>query len=226
MSKSRGNVQTPDEYVAAYGADTLRLFLMFLGPWTQGSDWDASGIDGVHRFLNRVWALGLADPSDGPSTREVDRAVHATIRKVTADLEHYRFNTAIAAMMELSSTLQHSRGRSREQGVDALVKLLAPFAPHLAEELWERRGGTGSVHQQTWPTFDESLAAADQVTLVVQVDGKTRDRILAPAGLPEEAAKELALASERARRSIGGRGIERVVVVPDRLANIVTRPSA
>src|SRR5213593_3953364 len=226
MSKSRGNVQTPDEYVAAYGADTLRLFLMFLGPWTQGSDWDASGIDGVHRFLNRVWALGLADPSDEPSTREVDHAVHATIRKVTADLEHYRFNTAIAAMMELSSTLQHSRGRSREQGVDALVKLLAPFAPHLAEELWERRGGTGSVHQQTWPTFDESLAAADQVTLVVQVDGKTRDRILAPAGLPEEAAKELALASERARRSIGGRGIERVVVVPDRLANIVTRPSA
>ncbi len=226
MSKSRGNVQTPDEYVAAYGADTLRLFLMFLGPWTQGSDWDASGIDGVHRFLNRVWALGLADPSDEPSTREVDHAVHATIRKVTMDLEHYRFNTAIAAMMELSSTLQHSRGRSREHGVDALVKLLAPFAPHLAEELWERRGGTGSVHQQTWPTFDESLAAAEQVTLVVQVDGKTRDRILAPAGLPEEAAKELALASERARRSIGGRGIERVVVVPDRLANIVTRPSA
>jgi len=110
--------------------------------------------------------------------------------------------------------------------VDALVKLLAPFAPHFAEELWERRGGTGSVHKQPWPSFDAALAAAEEVTLVVQVDGKTRDRLAVPAGLPEAAAKELALASERARRAIGERGVERVVVVPDRLVNIVTRRSA
>ena len=160
MSKSRGNVQTPDEYVAIYGADTLRLFLMFLGPWTQGSDWDASGIEGVHRFLNRVWMLGLTDPGAGPRDRAIDRALHRTIAKVTADLETYHFNTAIAAMMELSNALQHASGPSRADAVDKLILLLAPFAPHIAEELWHRRGGTGTVHRQTWPAYDATLAAA------------------------------------------------------------------
>ncbi|TMG56546.1 MAG: leucine--tRNA ligase [Chloroflexi bacterium] len=223
MSKSRGNVQTPDEYVAIYGADTLRLFLMFLGPWTQGSDWDASGIEGVHRFLNRVWMLGLTDPGAGPRDRAIDRALHRTIAKVTADLETYHFNTAIAAMMELSNALQHASGPSRADAVDKLILLLAPFAPHIAEELWHRRGGTGTVHRQTWPAYDATLAAADEITLVIQIDGKVRERIPAPAGMSIARAEELARANPKVRAALTGRDVDRVVVVPDRIVNIVTR---
>ena len=225
MSKSRGNVQAPDEYVARYGADSLRLFLMFMGPWTEGSDWDAAGIEGTHRFLNRVWTLGIekADGAAPDRDEAVDRAVHRTIQKVTADLEGYRFNTAIAAMMELSTTLSRARGKSREQGIDALVLLLAPFAPHIAEELWERRGGKGSVHRQSWPAFDPALAAEKEITLVVQVDGKVRDRIAAAAGLAEAKAREMALASPRAKAALDGHIVDRVIVVQDRLVNIVTK---
>jgi leucyl-tRNA synthetase len=223
MSKSRGNVETPDVYVGQYGADTLRLFMMFMGPWTEGSDWDAAGIEGSHRFLSRLWTLGVDEPSPGPRDREIDRAIHRTIRKVTDDLEGYRFNTAIAAMMELTNALQHARGQSRDDGIDALVLLVSPFAPYIAEELWERRGGKDSVHRQAWPSFDAALAAADEVTLVIQVDGRLRDRVTARVGLSEPAAKEIALSSEKARKAIDGQEIERVVVVPDRLVNIVTR---
>jgi leucyl-tRNA synthetase len=223
MSKSRGNVQTPDEYVAKYGADTLRLFMMFLGPWTEGADWDASGIDGVHRFLSRVWVLGLTDPGEGSRDRAIDHAVHATTRKVGEDLAAYRFNTAIAALMELSNALQHASGTSRREGVRTLVLLLAPFAPHLTEELWRRWGEPGSVHRQAWPAFDPALAAAEEITLVVQVDGKVRDRLTVAAGLPEAAAREAALASDRAKAALDGRTVDRVVVVPDRIVNIVTR---
>ena len=225
MSKSRGNVQAPDEYVARYGADSLRLFLMFMGPWTDGSDWDAAGIEGTYRFLNRVWSLGIekVDEASGGRDEAVDRAAHRTIQKVTADLEGYHFNTAIAAMMELSTTLSRARGTSREYGIDTLVLLLAPFAPHFAEELWERRGGRGSVHQQSWPAFDPALAAVKEITLVVQVDGKVRDRIPAAAGLPQAQAQEMALASPRAKAALDGRIVDRVVVVQDRLVNIVTK---
>ncbi len=225
LSKTRGNVQAPDEYVARYGADSLRLFLMFMGPWTEGSDWDAAGIEGTHRFLNRVWTLGIekADGAAPDRDEAVDRAVHRTIQKVTEDLEGYRFNTAIAAMMELSTTLSRARGKSREQGIDALVLLLAPFAPHIAEELWERRGGKGSVHRQSWPAFDPALAAEKEITLVVQVDGKVRDRIAAAAGLAEAKAREMALASGKAKAALDGREVDRIVFVQDRLVNIVTR---
>jgi leucyl-tRNA synthetase len=224
MSKSRGNVQTPDEYVAHYGADTLRLFMMFLGPWTEGADWDASGIEGVHRFLNRVWTLGLTEAGNGPRDREIDHAVHGTIKKVTEDLAEYHFNTAIAAMMELSNALQHASGPSRHDGVRALTMMLAPFAPYLTEELWHRWGEAGSVHLQAWPAYDPAVAAAEEVTLVVQVDGRVRDRVQVAAGLSEAAAREAALASPRAKAALDGRPVERVVVVPDRLVNIVTRP--
>ena len=223
MSKSRGNVQTPDEYVKRYGADTLRLFLMFLGPWTQGSDWDASGIDGAHRFVRRVWELALADRQPvSPRDPDIDRSVHRTIRKVSRDLESYSFNTAIAAMMELSNDLQHAEGPSRDDGVATLVLLLAPFAPHVTEELWHRRGGTGSVHQQAWPAFDEALAAASEVTLVIQVNGKVRDRIAAPAGLSDAEAERAALSSPKVKAILNGARPKKVIVVRDRLVSIVT----
>ncbi len=224
MSKSRGNVQTPDAYVAKYGADTLRLFMMFMGPWVDGADWDPSGIEGVHRFLRRVWEMAQAEAQPAaPRDSDVDRAVHRTIAKVTEDLQTYSFNTAVAAMMELSNALQHAMGPSRDEGVSTLLLLLAPFAPYMTEELWERRGGRGSVHRQIWPAFDPTVAAAKEVTLVVQIDGKVRERIAAPAGISNSDALELALASPKVKAALAGRVIERKIVVPDRLVNIVTK---
>jgi leucyl-tRNA synthetase len=223
MSKSRGNVVAPDEYVARYGADTLRLFIMFMGPWTEGNDWDASGIEGTWRFLNRVWGIGLGErTSSGTRDAELDRAVQRTIKKVTDDLEGYRFNTAIAAMMELSTAIFHAAGPSRDGATDALVLLLAPFAPHIAEELWERRGGTGSVHRQAWPAYDASAAKDAVVTVVAQVNGKVRDRLELPAGTGEEALKRAALASAKVVQAIGGKPVDRVIVVADKLVNVVT----
>jgi leucyl-tRNA synthetase len=223
MSKSRGNVQTPDEYVKRYGADTLRLFMMFMGPWVDGADWDASGIEGVYRFLWRVWELGLSEPAPaGPRDDDVDGAVHRTIKKVTEDLGEYHFNTAVAAMMELTNTLQHASGTSRNEGVATLLLLLAPFAPHMTEELWHRRGGTGSVHQQRWPAYDAAVAAPREVTIVVQVNGKVRDRITMAAGLPEAQVQREALASSKVQAALNGVKPAKVIVVADRIVSIVT----
>ena len=224
MSKSRGNVQTPDEYVKKYGADTLRLFMMFMGPWVDGADWDASGIEGVHRFLWRVWELSLTEAeAAGARDADVDGAVHRTIKKVTEDLGDYHFNTAVAAMMELANTLQHARGPSRRDGVATLILLLAPFAPHVTEDLWHRRGGAGSVHQQHWPAYDESVAALREVTIVVQVDGKVRDRIPLAAGLPDADVQRKALASPKVQAALNGMKPAKVIVVPDRVVSIVTK---
>ena len=223
MSKSRGNVQTADAYVAKYGADTVRMFMMFMGPWTAGADWDAAGVEGVSRFLHRVWVLGTEPRSaSGERDVELDRQVQRTIRKVTEDLEAYHFNTAVAALMELSNALQRASGPSRDDGVRALVLLLAPFAPHITAELWERRGETGSVHAQAWPAYDPALAKATEVTVVVQVDGRVRDRLTLPPGLSDEAAKAAALASEKVRARLAGRRVARAIIVRDRLVSLVT----
>jgi len=224
MSKSRGNVVAPDEYVARYGTDTLRLFMMFMGPWTEGNDWDASGIEGTWRFLHRVWGLGLTERArGGDRVPELDRTVQRTIKKVTEDLEAYHFNTAIAAMMELSTRTFHASGPSRDDATDALVLLLAPFAPHITEELWQRRGGTDSVHRQSWLQYDPSLARDLTVTLVAQVNGKVRDRLDVPAGQSEEVLKQAALASPKVTQAIAGTPIDRIIVVADKLVNIVTK---
>nr|MDP9282376.1 class I tRNA ligase family protein [Chloroflexota bacterium] len=223
MSKSRGNVQTPDEYVRQYGADTLRLFMMFMGPWVDGADWDASGIEGTYRFLWRVWELALTEPEPtGQRDVDVDGAVHRTIKKVTEDLGDYHFNTAVATMMELTNSLQHATGSSRNDGVATLILLLAPFAPHLTEELWHRRGGAGSVHQQRWPAYDVTVAAPREVTIVVQVDGKVRDRIPMAAGLPDADVQRAALASPKVQAALDGKKPAKVIVVADRIVSIVT----
>ncbi len=226
MSKSRGNVQPPDAYVARYGADTVRLFMMFMGPWTEGSDWDAAGMEGCQRFLSRVWSIALSPATPaGERDAALDRQVHRTIKKVTSDLEAYHFNTAVAAMMELSNALQRASGPSREDGLRTLLLLLAPFAPHVTEELWERRGNTRSIHREAWPTHDEALVVEREVTLVLQVDGRVRDRITVPAGLSEEAGREAALRSERVRAHLDGRRVARSHYVQDRLVNLVTTPN-
>jgi leucyl-tRNA synthetase len=198
--------------------------MMFMGPWVDGADWDASGIEGVHRFLRRVWEMAQSETQPpGPRNPDVDRAVHRTIAKVTEDLQTYSFNTAVAAMMELSNALQHAIGPSRDEGLSTLLLLLAPFAPYITEELWERRGGRGSVHRQSWPVFDAAMAAAKEVTLIVQIDGKVRDRITAPAGIPQSVAEKLALASPKVKAALDGRKPDRTVFVADRLVNFVTK---
>jgi leucyl-tRNA synthetase len=224
MSKSRGNVVGPDEYVSRYGADTLRMFTMFMGPWTNGADWDASGMDGVSRFLHGVWRLALSAPAPGEPDPALERDIHRAVQKVTTDVENYHFNTAVAALMILRTRLAESAGPTRDEGIRTLILLLAPFAPFISEELWARRGGKYSVHTQTWPSFDPAIVKAEKIVLVVQVDGRMRDRLNVDAGLTEDAAKAAALASEKIQERLRGREIVKTIVVPDRLVSIVTRP--
>jgi leucyl-tRNA synthetase len=236
MSKSRGNVQAPDELVARYGADAVRAFLMFIGPWDQGGPWNPTGIDGIQRWLGRVW--GAALPGDGPSepigpeadelARALRRATHGTIDAVTADYETFHFNTAISKLMELTNALVRARetGLAGSEGyaeaVEVLLKLMAPVTPHVAEELWERRGHAYSVHQQSWPVADAALAAADTIELPVQVDGKLRDRLVITPDTPAEEIERMALASEHVQRYLAGRPPARVIQIPGRLVNVVT----
>jgi len=166
--------------------------------------------------------MALAQPqAGGEADPEVDREVQRAIKRVTEDLESFSFNTAVAALMELSNVLQKASGPSRDTGVATLVLLLAPLAPHMTEELWHRRGGSGSVHQQTWPSFDPKLAAPSEVTIVVQVAGKMRDRFTAPAGTSKAELQRLALKSEKVQAALGGKTPTNVIVVPDRLVSVV-----
>ncbi len=237
MSKSRGNVQAPDELVARYGADTVRSFLMFIGPWDQGGPWNSSGIEGIHRWLARVWGAALpvegATASIGASEgaeleRALRRVTHTTIAAVDEDYADFHFNTAIAKLMELTNAIIRAReaglsgSQSYTDAVDTLILLLAPLAPHVAEELWERRGHPYSVHQQSWPKADPALAAADTIELPVQVDGKLRDRLVVTPDTPAEEIERMALESEHVQRYLAGRAPLRVVQIPGRLVNVVT----
>jgi leucyl-tRNA synthetase len=229
MSKSRGNVVAPDEQVARYGADVFRCYLMFIGPWDQGGPFGLEGIAGIERWLNRVWAVVHAEPrfSEGASARELRHLTHKTIRRVTEDIEEFRFNTLIAALMEMTNGLTKARDAGpvdREawsEAIEPLLLMLAPVAPHIAEELWERSGRPYSVHTQAWPEWDAKLAKEEEVTLVVQVNGKLRDRIQVPADITEERAKELALGSDVIKKHLDQQTVRRVVYVPGKLVNIV-----
>jgi leucyl-tRNA synthetase len=239
MSKSRGNVVAPDEYVSRQGADAVRVYLMFIGPWDQGGEWDDSGLAGISRWLNRVWTLVLspaettrqaeAQTGRASQVRELRRMTHKTIRRVTEDVERFRFNTMVAAMMEYTNYLARLKesGPVDEAGwreaMSSLMLLLAPSAPHIAEELWKRTGNAYSIHNQRWPEWDAELAAEEEITLVVQVNGKVRDRIQAPADVSEERAKELALSSAKVQPYVVGRSVAKVVYVPGRLVSIVVR---
>jgi leucyl-tRNA synthetase len=234
MSKSRGNVIAPDDLVHKHGADTVRGYLMFGFRWHLGGPWDSSGILGVQRFLERVWDLvGVAPGATGTPTddqvRELRRKQHQTIRKVSQDIERFAFNTMIAALMEYTNYLLQARitavvtHPAWEAAIRTLVLLMAPAFPHVAEELWERIGGDYSVHQQSWPVWDEELAAEELLTIVVQINGKLRDRFLAPADLSEAEARERALACEGVQRHLDGKQPLKIVYVPGRLVNVVVK---
>ena len=233
MSKSRGNVVTPDPYVEALGADVVRIYLMFLGPWAQGGEWSDSGINGMARWINRVWDLAQRDSSalrtagDQAAVRDLVRATHKTVRKVLQDMERFHFNTALATMMELTNTLnavweaKSADADTWNQAVDTLLVLLAPSAPHVTEELWEQRGKPYSIHNQPLPTWDPELAADEEITLVVQVNGRVRDKLTVPADIGEEDAKRLALESPRVQAHFDGKQVKQLVYVPGRLVNVV-----
>jgi leucyl-tRNA synthetase len=231
MSKSRGNVVTPDDYVSTLGADAVRAYIMFVGPWELGGEWNDNGIVGMSRWLNRVWNLvtaGYNEKAVGANTeKETRRFTHKTIRRVTGDMERFRFNTMLAALMEFTNFL----GPVQEKGtvskaawheaITSLLLLLAPTAPHLAEELWTKTGHSYSIHNQSWPKWDKELAREEEVTLVIQVNGKLRDKVTVPVSITEAEAKELALSRDRIKAYTQGNKIAKVVYVPQRLVNIV-----
>ena len=224
MSKSRGNVVNPDEFFDRYGADTLRAYLMFTGPYEEGGDFSDQGIEGIYRFLNRVYHLVRKNvgQSGAQASPDVLRLRHQTIRRVTEDIEALKYNTALAAMMEYLNGLQREKAVPRDD-LKTLTLLLAPFAPHLTEELWQALGQPYSVHQAPWPTFDADVLVAKTVTVVVQVDGKLRDRLQLPAGLDEAAVREAALGSDAVQRFLPEGASLRFVHIPDSLLSIVTR---
>ena len=232
MSKSRGNVVDPDQLVHAYGADTVRAYLMFGYRWSEGGPWSDGNIQGVVRWLFRVWGLFAEKGKGGGKQDErVERAlrrkVHQTIKSVSRDIEAFEFNTIVSALMELTNTMQEVKdagaasGPAWSEAQDVLLRLMAPITPHIAEELWARSAKPYSVHLQPWPQADEEAAREDEITLVVQVNGKLRDRISVPAGLSEAETKERALASEAVRKQLGGKQPRQVIVVKGKLVNIV-----
>jgi leucyl-tRNA synthetase len=233
MSKSRGNVVNPDDYVSSYGADTFRCYLMFIGPWSDGGPYRPEGIEGLSRWLNRVWSLALQPPSgsrvDEEAVRELERQRHKTISVVTDDIDDFRFNTMLARLMEFTTYLGKVReadnvGRTAfDQAVESLLLMMAPAAPHIAEELWERTGHNYSIHQQAWPEANADLAKSETFTLVVQVNGKVRDKFDVSVDIGEAEAKELAMNSARVQAQTDGHEIVRVLFVPRRLVNIVVK---
>jgi leucyl-tRNA synthetase len=236
MSKSRGNVVAPDELVERYGADVVRAYLMFFARWDLGAPWNSSGIEGTVRWIRRIWTLmtetaknttELAE-AEGSDLRSLRRKVHQTLRQVTHDFETFEFNTIISALMELLNEMY----KAREQGAvgtpewaeaqDIYLRMLAPVAPHIAEEVWtEFLGKPYSVHTQPWPEVDEAAAKEDEITLIVQVNGKVRDRIQVSASIKEGEAKNAALASEAVQKYLQGKEPRKVILVPGRLVNIV-----
>ena len=236
MSKSKGNVVSPAQFFESHGADALRLFQLFVGPPGDDADWSDHGVDGASRFLGRVWRLATGEAGSAPVERsetDADRAVtrgrHALVAKVTDDFERWGYNTAVAACMEYVNDLykyvQSNDGPRREtldEAINALLLVLAPMAPHISAELWERRHDAGAhVHEEQWPSYDADLAKAETVTMIVQVNGKVRERIDVDAAITEEEMEKVALASARVQEHLGGRTPRNVIIVRPKLVNIV-----
>ena len=234
MSKSRGNVVNPDEVVGQLGADAVRCFLMFIGPWDQGGPWSDVGINGVARWLNRLWTIVERDPANldskpggADNARETLRLLHQTIRKCHADLDRFKFNTTIASLMEFSNHLSRVWAEGSvdaatwRECIEKMLLILAPIAPHISEEMWELTGHQYSIHQQRFPEWDEELAAEETITLVLQVNGKVRDRIQVSVDIDEAEAQKLALASPKVRAFTQDKTVNKAIYVPGRLVNVV-----
>ncbi len=237
MSKSRGNVEAPDDYVKKYGADTVRSYMMFMGPYDQGGSFIPENLEGVWRFLNRFWSLVNDNWVENPSAEEtsesraIERLRNKTIKRVTDDLSAFRFNTALAALMECNNALikQQNEPVARSAAfcntLETMMQLLAPMAPHITEELWHMTGHSGSIHTTEWPLYDEALTHDETFTLVIQVNSKVRERIEVAADTSERDIRMLALSNPRVASFIGEATVQKVIYVPGRLINIVVRNS-
>lgn len=236
MSKSRGNVVDPDELVSRFGADVVRGYLMFIGPWDQGGPFSMTGIEGVSRFYGRIWNLiqtqwvyNEGKEAQAKDVTKLERAMHQTIKRVADAYESFSFNVAMAALMEFSNVIRAIPGDTPElikhpiwnEAINSMLIMLAPLAPHITEELWAKQGNAYSIHQQDWPHYDEAKAREDSFELVVQHNGKLRDRIQAPTGISEADATALAMASPRIQELLAGRDPKKVIYVPGKLINIV-----
>lgn len=234
MSKSRGNVIAPDSLVNKYGADAVRAYLMFFARWDQGAPWSGSGIEGVSRWLQRVWRIVMesldhrdASEIDQRDVRDLHRKVHQTIKQISHDMEHFQFNTVISALMELTNALSKAVSDNLtntevfDHGLKTLLKLMAPVTPHISEELWSKLDNPYSIHQQSWPKIDNEAVLEEEITLIVQVNGKVRERLIVPANIDAKNAKSQALSSENVQRHLDGKEPQKVIYVPGRLVNIV-----
>ena len=245
MSKSKGNVVTPDEIAQKYGADSLRVYEMFVAPFEDDVQWTEEGINGSFRFVNRVWRwINTYQPaykSDWASkvnqeehlaVKAVRRKLHQTIKKVTDDMERFQFNTSVAALMELMNEVQGAFPAKdgalvtdypclTSEIIETLTLLMAPFTPHMSEELWQLLVHKGTTYKAQWPKYDPQVAANKEITLVVQINGKLRDRITVPADISDEDLKKTALNSEKVKEHLVGVNVKKVVVIPKKLVNIV-----
>jgi leucyl-tRNA synthetase len=232
MSKSRGNVVNPDDVVKEYGADCLRMYEMFMGPLEATKPWSKQGVNGPRGFLDRVWRLIVdernetmqlsASVQDAPLTEEQNRVLHKTIAAVTADIQRLEFNTAISRMMECTNYYTRETVRPRE-ALEKLVLLLSPFAPHIAEELWELLGHKQTLAYEPWPKTDERWLREDTIEVPVQVNGKLRGKVSVPAGSDQAALEAAAKTDEKIAELLAGKTIVKTIVVPGRLVNFVVK---
>jgi leucyl-tRNA synthetase len=230
MSKSFGNIINPDDIVKEYGGDTLRVYEMFMGPFDQTIAWSAQGVKGVFRFLNRVWKLvfesknnpkGQAYGASEKSSQKTIKEIHKLNKKVSEDLEATKFNTAIAGFMEFLNFAFLQKSELGKEVIERFLILLSPFAPHITEELWQQLGYKDSIHKQKWPKYDSELIKEEMITLIIQVNGKVRDKIEVEADISEEKAKKLAISSQKVQKWISGKEIKKIIFVPGKLINIV-----
>jgi leucyl-tRNA synthetase len=244
MSKSKGNVVSPEDIIARYGADTARMFILFAAPPERDLEWSDQAVEGCFRFLNRVWRLvgplmkELKEAPDKPASdlrganREMRRITHKTIKKVTEDIStRFNFNTAVSAIMEHVNALYQFKEIPESdrdpdvlsEAVDSLLLLLAPFAPHITEEIWEATGHEGSIHRQSWPAYDAAAVVEDELTIVVQINSRVRDRIMIPAGLTVGEMQEKIMNDPKILKLTEGKKIVKIIPVPGKLVNIVVK---
>ena len=232
MSKSRGKVVSPDDLIEVYGTDTIRAYLMFFARWELGAPWNSSGVEGSARWLRKVWYTFLETAetdhdADADHLRDLRRKVHQTLEAVTQDFETFNFNTIVSGLMELLNEMTTAKANGAfgtdawQEAQDIYLRMMAPICPHIAEELWQRSGRDYSIHDQPWPEVDTAATQEEEITLIVQVNGKLRDRLTVPADIGEDQAKQAALGSENVAPYLEGKTPKKVIYVPGRLVNIV-----